>query len=68
MSGSPRRKGGLGKDPERAEIRAAQPMAIDKDWGLPVAAGLAAAPPPPRRPGRHRRSGVLPGRKELRGC
>ncbi|MFF5881001.1 Helicase associated domain protein [Streptomyces californicus] len=30
-----RRKGGLGKDPERAEKRAAQLTAIDEDWNCP---------------------------------
>lgn len=30
-----RRKGGLGKDPERAETRAAQLTAIDPDWNCP---------------------------------
>ncbi|MFE6758118.1 Helicase associated domain protein [Streptomyces sp. NPDC057684] len=30
-----RRKGGLGKDPERAEQRAAQLAAIDEDWNCP---------------------------------
>ncbi|MFJ8547290.1 Helicase associated domain protein [Streptomyces sp. NPDC093586] len=30
-----RRKGGLGKDPERAEERAAQLAAIDRDWNCP---------------------------------
>ncbi|MFB6674437.1 Helicase associated domain protein [Streptomyces sp. NPDC056390] len=30
-----RRKGGLGKDPERAEARAAQLTAIDEDWDCP---------------------------------
>jgi superfamily II DNA or RNA helicase len=30
-----RRKGGLGKDPERAEQRAAQLAAIDPDWNCP---------------------------------
>ncbi|MFD3658739.1 helicase associated domain-containing protein, partial [Streptomyces sp. NPDC058620] len=30
-----RRKGGLGKDPDRAEKRAAQLTAIDEDWNCP---------------------------------
>jgi hypothetical protein len=30
-----RRKGGLGKDPERAAVRAAQLAAIDPDWNCP---------------------------------
>lgn len=30
-----RRKGGLGKDPERAAVRAAQLTAIDPDWNCP---------------------------------
>lgn len=30
-----RRKGGLGKDPERAAVRAAQLTAIDEDWNCP---------------------------------
>ncbi|MFE5795560.1 Helicase associated domain protein [Streptomyces sp. NPDC056503] len=30
-----RRKGGLGKDPERATVRAEQLAAIDKDWNCP---------------------------------
>ncbi|MCX5316166.1 DEAD/DEAH box helicase [Streptomyces sp. NBC_00154] len=30
-----RRKGGIGKDPERAEHRAAQLAAIDEDWNCP---------------------------------
>ncbi len=30
-----RRKGGLGKDPERAALRAAQLAAIDEDWNCP---------------------------------
>lgn len=30
-----RRKGGLGKDPERAAVRAAQLTAIDEDWDCP---------------------------------
>ncbi|MBT3155627.1 Helicase associated domain protein [Streptomyces sp. CHD11] len=30
-----RRKGGLGKDPERATVRAAQLAAIDPDWNCP---------------------------------
>ncbi|GGV87333.1 hypothetical protein GCM10010294_69110 [Streptomyces griseoloalbus] len=29
------RKGGLDKDPDRAEKRAAQPAAIDEDWNCP---------------------------------
>jgi hypothetical protein len=30
-----RRKGGLGKDTERAAVRAQQPEAIDPDWNCP---------------------------------
>ncbi|OSP40033.1 helicase [Streptomyces sp. 13-12-16] len=30
-----RRKGGLGKDPERAAVRAAQLAAVDEDWNCP---------------------------------
>ncbi|WP_282956806.1 DEAD/DEAH box helicase [Streptomyces prasinus] len=30
-----RRKGGLGKDPERAQVRAQQLTAIDEDWNCP---------------------------------
>ncbi|GCB49800.1 hypothetical protein [Streptomyces sp. NL15-2K] len=33
-----RRKGGLGKDPLRAETRAAQLTAIAPDWNRPTAA------------------------------
>ncbi|WP_331745582.1 helicase associated domain-containing protein, partial [Streptomyces mirabilis] len=56
-----RRKGGLGKDPERATARAAQLTAIDPDWNCPwpldwqrhyrVLADLAADEP----------DGILPG-------
>jgi hypothetical protein len=30
-----RRKGGLGKDPERAAVRAAQLTSVDEDWNCP---------------------------------
>lgn len=30
-----RRKGGLGKDAERAAVRARQPAAVDEDWNCP---------------------------------
>ncbi|MGI5473275.1 helicase associated domain-containing protein [Streptomyces sp. CA-132043] len=50
-----RRPDGLGKNPARAGARAAQLAAIDEDWKLPLAPGLATPLPRPRRPRRRRR-------------
>ena len=60
-----RRKGGLGKDPERAARARAAAGRDRRGLGLPVAAGLAAALPRPRRPGRRRRR---PARHRTRAC
>ncbi len=62
-----RRKNGLGKNPERAETRAAQLTAIDPDWNCPwpLAPGLATPLPHPR-PARRGRTRRPPARHRTR--